>query len=101
MENKRIIINILGTGCPNCAKLENNTREAVKELNLEAVVEKITDIETIVGYGIMSTPALVVDNKIICSGRVPDSEEIKTMIQEQKQENSKPVISGCSCGGKC
>ena len=101
MENKKIIINILGTGCPNCIKLENNTKEAIKELNLEAVVDKITDIEAIMGYGAMGMPALVVDNKIFCSGRVPNTEEIKTLLKNQKQEDNKPANSGCSCGGKC
>jgi len=95
-----MIINILGTGCPNCLKLENNTKQAVKELDLEALVNKITDVETIMGYGVMSTPALVVNNKIICSGRIPDVKEIKTMLTEQKEENDKPT-GGCSCGGRC
>ncbi len=96
-----MIISILGTGCPNCVRLEKNTREAVELLKLEALIEKITDIEAIMSYGIMSTPALVVDNKIICSGRVPDVEEIKSMLTEQKEENNKPAVGGCSCGGKC
>lgn len=98
---KHMIINILGTGCPNCVKLEKNTKKAIEELNIEGVVDKITDIEAIMGYGVMSTPALVVDNKVICSGRVPDVEEIKTMLTEQKQENNKPASGGCSCWGKC
>ena len=100
MKNKHIIINILGAGCPNCIKLENNTNEAIKNLNLEASVEKITNIKTIMSYGAMSTPALVVNNKIVCSGRVPGVEEIKTILIEQKQENIKSASNDCSCGEK-
>ena len=75
-----MIIKILGTGCSNCKKLEENTRKAVEELGIEATIEKVTDIKEIMKYGVMNTPALVVDEKVKTMGRVPTSEEIKKYI---------------------
>jgi small redox-active disulfide protein 2 len=75
-------IKILGTGCPNCQKLEQNTKQALEELKLKAQVEKITDISDIVSYGVMGTPALVVDEELKVSGRIPDVSEIKTILFE-------------------
>lgn len=73
-------IKILGTGCSNCRSLEKATREAVAELNLDASVVKEEDIAKIMGYGIMRTPALVVDEKVLVYGRVPSVSEIKEML---------------------
>lgn len=64
-------IKILGSGCPNCMRLEKNVNEALNALGKEATVEKVTDFKDIMLYGVMSTPALVVDGKVIFSGRVP------------------------------
>ena len=64
-------IKVLGTGCPNCKRLEKNVYEALKELNIEAEVEKVTEVKDIMAYGVMSTPALVVDGKVVLSGQVP------------------------------
>ena len=75
-------IKILGTGCSNCKKLEANANQALEELKLGAQVEKVTDIEKIMSYGVMSLPALVVDEKVKVAGRVPDVAEIKTIISE-------------------
>jgi len=75
-----MIIKILGTGCSNCKKLEENTRKAVEELGIEATIEKVTDIKDIMKYGVMKTPALVVDEKVKIMGRVPTSEEIKKYL---------------------
>ena len=75
-------IKILGTGCPNCQKLEANTRQALEELKMEAEIEKITEIQDIMSYGVMGTPALVVDEKVEVSGRIPDVEEIKTILSK-------------------
>ena len=74
-------IKILGTGCPNCIELEKRTREAIKELGRKSEIEKITDIAKILSYGVMSTPALVVDEKVIFSGRVPSTKDIKKMLK--------------------
>lgn len=75
-------IKILGTGCPNCQKLEANTKQALEELKIEAVVEKVTEIQDIMSYGVMSTPALVIDEKVEVSGRIPDVSEIKTVLSK-------------------
>ena len=75
-----MIVKILGPGCTNCQNLERATREAIAELGLEATVEKVTDYPTIAGYGVMSTPGLVVDEKVVVSGRVPKAAEIKMLL---------------------
>jgi small redox-active disulfide protein 2 len=75
-------IKILGTGCPNCQKLEANTKQALEELKMKADVEKITEIQDIMGYGVMGMPVLVVDEKVEVSGRIPDAKEIKTILSK-------------------
>lgn len=75
-----MIIKILGSGCPNCRKLHENTEHALKELKLEAVIEEVKDIEKIIDYGVMKTPALVVDEKVKSSGRVLSVEEIRKLL---------------------
>lgn len=97
-----MIIKILGSGCPNCVKLEANAKKAVEELGIEAVIEKITDMGLIIGYGVMSTPALVLDEQVMSYGVIPGVPEIKEMLtkKESKPQNNKPT-GGCSCGGKC
>lgn len=96
-----MIIKILGTGCPNCVRLENTTKQAIKELDLNIEVEKITDIEKIMSYGIMSTPALVLNEKVLCSGRIPDTEEIKNLITEEIKEFGKNIGGVCSNNTTC
>ncbi|MFN8134827.1 MAG: thioredoxin family protein [Bacteroidales bacterium] len=78
-------IKILGTGCTNCKNLEKATFNAVAELNLNANVSKVEDIQQIMSYGIMRTPALVVDEKVIMSGRVPSVNEIKDLLVKSQQ----------------
>ena len=73
-------IKILGTGCSNCKNLEKATVQAVAEMNLDASVEKVEDIVKIMSYGVMRTPAFVVDEKVIMYGRVPSVSEIKEML---------------------
>jgi len=75
-----MMIEILGTGCPKCKKLEENARKAVQESGRKAEIVKVTDIGKIVGYGVMSTPALVVDGKVKSSGRIPEVGEIKKWL---------------------
>jgi small redox-active disulfide protein 2 len=65
-----MLVKILGSGCKNCLALEKATREAIDRLGIEAEVEKVTDYADIVSYGVMSTPALVVDEEVVSSGRV-------------------------------
>ena len=75
-----MIIKILGSGCANCVNLERVTREALAALGVEATVEKVTNFPTIVGYGVMSTPGLVVDEKVVLSGRVPTAAQVRELL---------------------
>jgi small redox-active disulfide protein 2 len=75
-----MIIKILGAGCMNCRKLEANVRKAVEESGIEASIEKVTDIKDIISYGVMRTPALVVDEQVKLMGKVPTVEEIKKYL---------------------
>ena len=74
-------IEILGPGCPKCKALFQNTEKAVKDLNLQTEIVKIEDIEKIVEAGVMMTPALVVDGKIISTGKILSVDEIKKILQ--------------------
>jgi small redox-active disulfide protein 2 len=73
-------IRILGGGCPNCKRLEKITRRVLAELAVEATVIKVTDFNEITSYDILSTPGLVIDAKVVSSGRVPNRAEITSMI---------------------
>jgi len=75
-----VIIKVLGPGCANCKNLERVTREAVDGLDLDATIEKVEDYAAIMGYGVMSTPALVVDERVVVSGRVPKVAEIRQLL---------------------
>ncbi|HSK55854.1 MAG TPA: thioredoxin family protein [Jiangellales bacterium] len=75
-----MIIKVLGPGCNNCVNLERVTREAMSDLGLDATIEKVLDFPTIVGYGVMSTPALVVDEQVVVSGRVPRRPEVAALL---------------------
>jgi len=77
-----MIIKVLGSGCNNCIKLEENTKIAVKELGLEAEFIKVKDMEGISSYGIMRTPGLVVDEKVVSYGRVLDVNQIKELLKK-------------------
>lgn len=73
-------IKVLGTGCAKCKNLEKLTHEAVAKAGVEASVSKVEDIMDIMAYGIMATPALVVDGKVVVKGRVPSIDEIIKII---------------------
>ena len=73
-------IQILGTGCPKCRKLAENADAAAKELELEFEVEKVADINEMMKFGVMMTPALVVDGEVKVVGKVPSPDEIKQML---------------------
>lgn len=74
-------IKILGSGCKNCSKLEAATREAVEKADLDATIEKVSDLQEIMGYGVMSTPALVVDGQLRLAGRVPSVDTLVSLLQ--------------------
>ena len=75
-------IKILGTGCPNCQKLEANVKKVLGEMKIDAQVEKITDIMDIMAYGVMGTPALVISEKVEVAGRIPDVEELRALLSK-------------------
>jgi len=73
-------IQILGTGCPKCRKLAENAEAAARELGAEVEIEKVTEINEIMKFGVMMTPALVIDGKVKVVGKVPSPDEIKSML---------------------
>ncbi len=74
-------IEVLGTGCIKCKKLEENVRSAVAELRIEASVTKVEDIAKIMEHGVMSTPGVVIDGVVKSEGRIPSQQEIKNWLQ--------------------
>ena len=76
-----MVIKVLGMGCAKCTKLEENVKTAVSEMGVDAQVEKVDDITKIMGYGVMSTPGLVVDEKVVSKGKLLSVEEIKKIIE--------------------
>ena len=77
-----MIIKILGTGCKNCVALTENTQAAVKELGIEAEIVKVTDFKDIMTYGVMLTPALVIDEKVVSFGKVLKPKDIENIIKK-------------------
>lgn len=75
-----MLIKILGPGCANCHTLEKLTRAAIADLNLTAEVSSVTDYPTIAGYGVMSTPALVVDDRVVLAGRIPTAAQLRDLL---------------------
>jgi len=75
-------IQILGTGCPKCKKLAENTETGAKDLGIEYEIQKVTDINEIMKFGVMVTPALAVDGQVKLVGKVPSVEEVKNLLTE-------------------
>lgn len=75
-------VQILGTGCPRCRKLEANARKAIEELGIAAEIEKVQDIKEITKFGVMMTPALAIDGKVKSTGEIASVEKIKRWLQE-------------------
>ena len=87
LENLKMVkmeIKVLGTGCAKCKSLEKVTQQAVQELNLDASVEKEEDIQKIMEYGIMRTPGLVINGKVVLSGLLPKINEMKEILIQNK-----------------
>jgi len=80
-----ITIKVLGSGCPNCKKVESIARQVVGKMGIEAEFIKVTDFNQIMQYNIMSTPGLVVNEKLVCAGRIPGPAEVTTWLVNAKQ----------------
>ena len=74
------LIQVLGPGCPKCAKLKENVEAAVKQAGVEATIEKVTDINVMMGFGVMLTPALVIDGEVKSSGKVLSPDDIQKLL---------------------
>jgi small redox-active disulfide protein 2 len=110
-------IKVLGSGCPSCKKLFELTKQAVQELDVKSEVEYITDIQQIINLGVMSSPVMTINEKVVIAGHVPNLEKIKETITANMSDNSaccsdkdacdiecKPdndKNTGCTCGGNC
>ncbi len=73
-------IKVLGPGCPNCQKVEQIAKKVVATLNIDATIQKVTDMKEIMRYSILATPGLVVNEKVVCAGRIPGEAEVTTWI---------------------
>ncbi|MDD2471976.1 MAG: thioredoxin family protein [Dehalococcoidales bacterium] len=81
-----MIIKILGPGCAKCHKLEQVVKEAVDEMGIKATVEYVKDMGKIMEYPILTTPGLVIDEKVVCAGKVPSKQEIIAMISKAQTD---------------
>lgn len=75
-------IKVLGTGCAKCKKLEKLTRDVVAEMDIDANIEKVEDILKIMQYGVMTTPALIIDGNIVLKGKLPTANELKELLNK-------------------
>jgi small redox-active disulfide protein 2 len=81
-----LTIKILGSGCANCKNVEANARQAAAELSIEATFIKVTDYKDIMAYNILSTPGLVINEKVVCAGRIPTPAEVTTWLADAEME---------------
>jgi small redox-active disulfide protein 2 len=81
-----VIIQVLGTGCTRCKTLFENAQKAVKELGVDALVEKVEDIQKIMAFEILMTPGLVIDGVVKVAGRVPSADDIKKLILAEQEK---------------
>ncbi|MBT3315390.1 MAG: thioredoxin family protein [Anaerolineae bacterium] len=80
-----LTVKILGTGCANCKRLEQISRKTVSALDLEAEIVKVTEYPEIMAYGVMSTPGLVINEKVVSYGRIPSPAEVTTWLNEAQK----------------
>ena len=83
-----LTIKILGPGCPNCHKVEENARKAVTYMGLQAEFTKISDYQEIQKYRILGTPGLVINDKVVCAGRIPEESEVMTWLADALLEEN-------------
>lgn len=98
-----MIIKVLGPGCAKCKEAESLVKAVVAGKNSAATVEKVTDLQEMMRLGVMSTPAVVVDGIVKCTGRIPTKEEVAAWIDGASTgiAPQAPASGGCCCGGKC
>jgi len=84
-------IKILGPGCAKCSELEKTTKEVVKELGIDANIQEVKDIAKILDYPILTTPGLVINEEVVCSGRLPDKAEVTQLIINAKDKEERTV----------
>lgn len=101
MSSKITSIQVLGSGCPTCKKLFELTKDALSQLNLEVEAEYVNDIQKIIETGLMSSPVLTINGKVVLAGQLPSLNKIKEIIFSYKQEDLSQSNGGCSCGVKC
>jgi len=77
-----MVIKILGTGCPNCKRAKAIAKQVVEDLSLDAQIKEVTDIPTIMGYGVMATPAIVINEKVVGYGGVPSPQQMAKLIKQ-------------------
>jgi small redox-active disulfide protein 2 len=82
------IIKVLGTGCPSCVSAEKAVANIVDELNIEAKIVKVTDIEEIMIYDVMQTPAIVIDGKVVLAGKIPSKEDLLPFLVDNFANNA-------------
>lgn len=87
-EEKMLTIKILGPGCANCSKMEQITHKAVSDMGFQADISKVTDYGEIMAYPIISTPGLVINENVVCSGRVPTQAEVTTWLVNAETETA-------------
>ncbi|MFK5889659.1 MAG: thioredoxin family protein [Flavobacteriaceae bacterium] len=92
-------VKILGTGCPNCKNTEAVVASVIEQLNLDLKIEKVEDIQEIMKYNIMSTPAIVIDEKVVLKGRVPSLAEAKDLLEKVSTSTCSNNNGDSCCGG--
>jgi small redox-active disulfide protein 2 len=95
-------IKVLGTGCANCRATVQRIEQVAKEMGTSITLEKIEEIQDIMAYGILATPGVVVDGKVVHSGGVPAREKIAGWLGPGAESvaSAAPITSGCGCGGR-
>lgn len=81
-DNTEISVKVLGSGCKKCNELEANTKLALEELNMDTTIDHVTDFSEIANYGVMSTPALVIDGKVVAFGKLLKKDEVVTILKK-------------------
>jgi small redox-active disulfide protein 2 len=92
-------IKVLGTGCANCKTTQKLIEEVAAEMGVAATVAKVEDIQAIMGYGVMSTPGVVIDGKVVHAGGVPSRDKIAGWLAGAGVAPVAPKAGGCGCGG--